>query len=1630
MLTNRKVGQKGTTTCGVVLVIFIVLSRVECFQKSAARKLKLKDTISITLHQRNYLTGPVEDIFQVSNHDSIAVYVGPPNPEFPVVTKDKPGQTSTESPSDINAETKIEANGKVRMWALIDHEIPAACELQAIHNYGEMAFFACHKPGLYRAYVYDRTLEGTGGSGTDIKYARTDYFYPTVSLMGEDPVLIWNTLGHRDIYDMLSFQFNPEMFSGNLKIKSMNPTLWERSPTDLTQIVVSDPILIEHSDNCYYWMYQVFEGPKSGYVGEEVVPSVGVNNTAYKIVDVLVWIAEHSGVPVEETSGTTEQTRISDYSKMLTNRFQVLGLAPCLRKTHPAIEILKVNMDSQDVIEFFPKTHQYNRLDSPYWRAKLKIHTDRLITTLSDVTFTISSRQNVALFGCFVGDTRAFISLRNFEFVPRRKLDRTDLNLKLSNLEDAFLLSVQYQIKHIYGHGVQYVGNKMSKLYQPGTARTDLVIVNNPCIAQEFALAVGGLIYVSEGLLTEGMKQLKSVILPGVDNTAGRSNDPIDHRDFLRVFDMAFTPTHLVVLFSDGVVMSHPSSAKAKGVARLSSTEKYRPSSFVQRGACGRTATPKLSNMIVPAFGTDGSIIIIQLYPIEGSVSMWIESLPGTCSPEGAGFVGKADNISKSLNETEIHFNEYVAINRSNERGLHILTPPPRAEPAPHVVDLNEEYSFLINNDGLSVGDNSDPHFPIDLTNPASHVLGSDWTNYNQEVVYVLDAPNLGRIPKLLIRQGLEGVSSALAQTEIVDVAFTPVERKFIVAARFQSEEINKNPFQLLITTVSSTNFPFKVKLSKDSRIVDEVLDTIIPFPGMVLIRPKSFQIPFTNSRDPLEEEENTAELKGKTMVDFLPKLFPINTAVTSFVIHLGNVFVVSSLDGRYARPLHYFSWSTIDVKSSPSSISTNKTTVLQFQESSIIFNGVDNKNLHDAVVSEQGIISVLWRKASRHLVQDNEKCVKTDDSPAPQSIAIGSVVVLEGLREVRPFFQNDNIFQMVTPDGEIVYGKYDVKPHSPFPSCHTADGGASLNDDELCIEQPSVEKTANNITLLKVCANDVRAPCRDPGYLNPCRTPHPEKACLRLNRLKTAPFKCQDVARYTKDPKRYTSEPGCDEEATDVTRCFPDYFPRDELRSISLLGTSFNGYLHGSLKAIRSMHPEAQVSPPTGASNDSAGNEDELDVCPFNSFTLHNREFDYAEVGFATRLTGEISYHGEAVPSEADLIVEFEPSIGVIVEVSSFVVEDRGLTTIRKVIDISFRLTDYQFEDLRASENLDTANQDLDFDEVRAREKSTVFSITLKPAIVNLRCKNTDFFKTTQFNVGCNTFSRLQLIAETAPFYRINVTDSKLVWEFHPESNEIWLPAKQVNHHQVNRLPGCNKTYCKIPHYNLYKSDRAINYNLFGVSYRDLFFPKFEQFLTVSTRRVTGNVILYDLLGSKEFNVSVNNLNAGCFSTGGFWYDSLLNTSSYIGRGTSPHENVYKYYENCFDESDESSREFPYQLSTTFFYLFNLSNHNSIKFKRQRNQIFVFRAVVLNTDYNRFTYCRTLETFFFLRVTGIPIPRQALKIWHYFLIVLFVAVCFFLSYLFFHTFYTWKLDEGANVRARSNAANENTDLR
>lgn len=66
---------------------------------------------------------------------------------------------------------------------------------------------------------------------------------------------------------------------------------------------------------------------------------------------------------------------------------------------------------------------------------------------------------------------------------------------------------------------------------------------------------------------------------------------------------------------------------------------------------------------------------------------------------------------------------------------------------------------------------------------------------------------------------------------------------------------------------------------------------------------------------------------------------------------------------------------------------------------------------------------------------------------------------------------------------------------------------------------------------------------------------------------------------------------------------------------------------------------------------------------------------------------------------------------------------------------------------------------------------------------------------------------------------------------------------------------------YFQIPQAYLYEE------NVFDISWRDPFVPKFEQFLRTHSRKVTANVVLYDLFGF-DVVMNISNLDAGCFNT------------------------------------------------------------------------------------------------------------------------------------------------------------------
>lgn len=127
------------------------------------------------------------------------------------------------------------------------------------------------------------------------------------------------------------------------------------------------------------------------------------------------------------------------------------------------------------------------------------------------------------------------------------------------------------------------------------------------------------------------------------------------------------------------------------------------------------------------------------------------------------------------------------------------------------------------------------------------------------------------------------------------------MEKMFIAGVVFEAKEFERDSsgvtygFTMMITTITAINQP--IKLHPEGRKEEEPLLTSIPFPGVLIVRKTPYMVK-SSSKDPAAA--TTAEV-------YITKIFPMNTAVPSYVIDLGNVYVFSSVESKYARPLSYF---------------------------------------------------------------------------------------------------------------------------------------------------------------------------------------------------------------------------------------------------------------------------------------------------------------------------------------------------------------------------------------------------------------------------------------------------------------------------------------------------------------------------------------------------------------------------------------------------------------------------------------------------------------------------------------------------------------------------------------------------
>lgn len=232
--------------------------------------------------------------------------------------------------------------------------------------------------------------------------------------------------------------------------------------------------------------------------------------------------------------------------------------------------------------------------------------------------------------------------------------------------------------------------------------------------------------------------------------------------------------------------------------------------------------------------------------------------------------------------------------------------------------------------------------------------------------------------------------------------------------------------------------------------------------------------------------------------------------------------------------------------------------------------------------------------------------------------------------------------------------GVFDVKPRAAFANCLPGTSYQdTLNDEEPCVEQPTQWLSKREV---KVCSKTLETydtTCRDAAYLEYCTntsTPDPTHACVRRNQG------CRDDSRYEEedfDPPKPIAGASCDRNADNATfmvmACMPKHAPREDLRSATIVGTYYHSYLQGSLESVRTMHPEASLDP----DRLQWEAEEEPDLCPFANFQVYHRQLDFAEVGYQLRVTAQVSYIGYGIPPEADLLVEYEKIMGVVIEVS-----------------------------------------------------------------------------------------------------------------------------------------------------------------------------------------------------------------------------------------------------------------------------------------------------------------------------------------------------------------------------------------
>jgi hypothetical protein len=168
-------------------------------------------------------------------------------------------------------------------------------------------------------------------------------------------------------------------------------------------------------------------------------------------------------------------------------------------------------------------------------------------------------------------------------------------------------------------------------------------------------------------------------------------------------------------------------------------------------------------------------------------------------------------------------------------------------------------------------------------------------------------------------------------------VEFTAIEKKFVICVEFKAKELKyqadqktstADPLTMMVSTLDAVDMPSKIFPTPTS--VEETLTTNIVFPGALFVRSSKFKL-----KDP-------ASPTPETTAPYVMKVYLINTAIPAYVIDLGNVFVFSSVESRYARPLSFFTrekiHSLIRIIKNPSTSSKAGPTILLHEDRQTLF--------------------------------------------------------------------------------------------------------------------------------------------------------------------------------------------------------------------------------------------------------------------------------------------------------------------------------------------------------------------------------------------------------------------------------------------------------------------------------------------------------------------------------------------------------------------------------------------------------------------------------------------------------------------------------------------------------------------